>query len=97
MRRVGQDYLRNIARSDAPAGSNYSRHSASECRANFLGREQVLFQAGPEAINQRAGSSKSGQFHGGGRSEQDPRPQGKLSRSRPAVVMFSPSCPGPIS
>lgn len=75
MRRVGQDYSGNIARSYASAGSNYAHHSASKRWACFLGREQVLFQAGPEAINQRAGSSKSGQFHGGGRSEQDARPQ----------------------
>jgi hypothetical protein len=35
----------------------------------------VLFQAGPEPIDQYAGSSKSGQFHRGGRSEQDSRPE----------------------
>lgn len=74
MRRVGQDCLRKIARSDASAGSNYAHHSASKRWAGFLEREQVLFEARPEAINQHAGSSKSGQFHRGGRSEHDPRP-----------------------
>lgn len=75
MRRVGQDYLRNIAHSDASAGCNYAHYSASKRRPCYRRREQVLFQAGPEAINQRAGSSKPRQFHGGGRFEQDPRPQ----------------------
>lgn len=78
MRRIAQDHSRNIARSYASAGSNYAHHSASECRASFVGREQVLLQAGPEAIDQHAGSSKPSQFHGGGRSEQDPRPQRHL-------------------
>lgn len=74
MRKVGQDYLRNIARSYASTGSNYAHHSASKCWVRFLRWEHVLFQAGPEAIDQHAGSSKPGQFHGGGRSEQDQRP-----------------------
>lgn len=63
MRRVGQDHSGNIARSYASACSNYAHHSASKRWPCFRKREQVLFQAGPKAINLHAGSSKLRQFH----------------------------------
>lgn len=63
-----------------------------------------MLQAGPEAINEHAGSPKPGQFHGGSRSQQDPRPQRHLLKveavrrdvlsefSRTDFVAASPEC-----